>query len=414
MPYALCGLDWPVVYQYQRRSTISPLFVAAPLVLLVFLGIFQGVRALPAIEATTTVAPQAVLGTAGPLPLPAGGASVVSVTGLGTLASSGPQTPRPIASITKVMTAWVILKDHPLAPGQAGPTITTTAADASRYLQMLAEDQSALPVAAGMSFTQLEILQGLLVPSANNFAEILAAWDAGSVPAFVQKMNAEARALGMTSTTYADVSGFSPASVSTPQDQLILARAAMQNPVFAQTVAMPTVRLPGIGVVNAVNQLIGQDGVVGIKTGFTEEAGGNLLFAARRQVNGQQVEVIGAVMGQADRPAAFQATRQVLGALGQGLQFLRVMAAGQPVATLDSEWSGEVDVVVAEDVVMLHWPGMTLESSVELGDLKPGMKADTQVGTLVLRLGEQERRIPLKLAEELPAAGILWRLTRTS
>jgi D-alanyl-D-alanine carboxypeptidase (penicillin-binding protein 5/6) len=401
------------VYPYQRRSTISPLFIAVPAVLLILLAIVQTVRALPAIEATTTVAPQAVIGTSSPLPLPVTGASVVSVTGLGTLASSGPQTPRPIASVTKIMTAWVVLKDHPLAPGQAGPPITTTAADASRYLQMLAEDQSALPVNAGMSFTQLEMLQGLLVPSANNFAEILAVWDAGSIPAFVDKMNAEARALGMANTSYGDPSGFSSASVSTPQDQLILARAAMQNPVFAQTVAMRTVRLPGIGVANAVNALLGRDGVVGIKTGFTDAAGGNLVFAARRQVNGQQVEITGAVMGQVDRPAAFEATRQILGVLGQGLQFARVMPAGQPVATLDTEWSDEVDVVVAEEVVMLLWPGMTLESSIEFGELEPGMKADTEVGTLILRLGEQERRVPLKLAEELPGAGILWRLTRT-
>ncbi|HXH22338.1 MAG TPA: D-alanyl-D-alanine carboxypeptidase [Dehalococcoidia bacterium] len=401
------------MYSYERRSSISPLFIAVPAVILLFLGVFQSVRGLPAIEATTTLAPQATVGSVSPLPLPATGASIVSVTGLGTLAASGAPAPRPIASITKVMTAWVILKYHPLRPGEPGPTITTTAADASRYLQMLAQDQSVLPVAAGMSFTQLELLQGLLVPSANNFAEILAVWDAGSVQAFVQKMNAEARALGMASTTYADPSGFSSGSVSTPQDQLVLARAAMQNPVFAQIVAMPSVRLPGIGLVNAVNQLIGQDGVVGIKTGFTEEAGGNLLFVARRQVGGQQVEVIGAVMGQADRPAAFEATRRILAALGQGLQFARVVASGQPVATLDPEWSGPVDVVVAEDVQMLLWPGMTLEASVELNQVRGGMRAGTEVGTLVLRLGEQERRVPLTLARDLPKAGVLWRLTRT-
>ena len=121
------------------------------------------------------------------------------------------------------MTAYVVLKDKPLTPGQPGPAIPITARDVSRYSQMVANDESALPVSAGTTLTQLDLLQGMLVPSANNFAEILAVWDAGSVEAFVARMNAEAKALGMNSTTYVDTSGISPRTVSTVQDQLILA-----------------------------------------------------------------------------------------------------------------------------------------------------------------------------------------------
>lgn len=402
------------MYTYdRRRGGFNRLYVVGPALLFAFLALFQILRGVPAVQSATTVAPSTVLGEARPLPLPLTGASTVSVGGLGTLATTGPITPRPIASVTKIMTAYVILKHHPLKPGEQGPSVTTTASDAARYLQMLQQDQSVLPIRAGMVFSEYELLQGLLVPSASNFAEILAVWHGGSISAFVEQMNAEARGLGMTNTTYADVSGFSQASVSTPSDQVTLARAAMRDPVFAQIVAMPTARLPGIGLVNAVNQLLGQEGVVGIKTGYTEEAGGNLVFAARKQVGGQQVEIVGAVLGQIDRPAAFEGTRRVLAPLGQGLQFARVMSAGQPVATIKAEWSKEVPVIAAEDVQMLFWPGMTLETSVELEPLKPGLKAESQVGWLTLRLGEQERRVPLKLGKDLPKAGLLWKLTRT-
>ena len=401
------------MYTYTRRSSISPLFLLVPAVLFVALAAFQTLRGLPEIEATTILPSTSVLGAAQQAPLPAGGSSAVSVAGLGILGSSGQVTPRPIASVTKIMTAYVILKDRPLKPGESGPTVTTTAADAARYLQMLAQDQSALPVSSGMVLSELELLQGMLVPSANNFAEILANWDAGSVAAFVQKMNAEARALGMTNTTYADTSGFSPASVSTAMDQLMLARVAMQNPVFAQIVGTPQVRLPGIGLVSNVNELLGKDGVVGIKTGFTEEAGGNLVFAAKRQVNGREVDIIGAVLGQSDRPAAFEATRRVIAPLAQGLQFATLVAAGQPVATIDPPWAGAVEVVAAEEVQLLFWPGLTLETSVEFDPLQEGMKADTQVGWLTVRVGEQERRVPLKLSKEVPKAGMVWKLTRT-
>jgi D-alanyl-D-alanine carboxypeptidase (penicillin-binding protein 5/6) len=269
-----------------------------------------------------------------------------------------------------------------------------------------------LAVSAGQQFTQLQLLQGALVPSANNFAEILANWDAGSVPAFVEKMNAEAQALGMTNTRYADVSGFAAGSVSTPADQLILARVAMRNPVFASLVGTETLQLPGIGPVSNVNQLLGEGGVIGIKTGFTEEAGGNLAFAARRQLEGQEVTIFGVVLGQTTRLHAFDATRGILNSISQNLRYARVIPARQPVATLDPPWGDPVDVILGEDVQMLFWPGMTLETSVEIDAIEAPLRGGSQVGWLNLRLGEQAKRVPLFLAEDLPGPGLFWRLTR--
>jgi D-alanyl-D-alanine carboxypeptidase (penicillin-binding protein 5/6) len=311
------------------------------------------------------------------------------------------------------MTAYVTLKGHPLRPGEPGPTLTLTARDQARYNQMIFEDQSAVPVVSGMQLTQLQLLQGLLIPSANNFAEILATWDAGSIPAFVTKMNDEARALGMTQTSYADTSGLSPASVSTPADQLILIRTAMQDPLFRQIVSMRQVTLPNIGLLSNVNMLLGQDGIIGVKTGFTEEAGGNLAFAAQRQVGARQVEIYGLVLGQATRPLAFTATTEAVRAIGRTLQLHRVVAAQQPVARVDTAWDEPVDIVIAEDVDLLFWPGMTLETIVELDPIEAPRSTGDQVGWLDVRLGDQQRRVPLVLAGELAAAPLLWRLTQT-
>lgn len=399
-------------YRPRRRQSLSPPLLLLPVLLLAALATFQLSRAAPPLETTPVLEPSLVLGEPRQLPLPPSGASIVAVEGLGTIGGHAEDVQRPIASVTKVMTARIVLKEAPLRPGESGPTLTLTAADASRYWQMIAEDQSALPVAAGMRLTQLELLQGLLVPSANNFAEILAVWNAGSLEAFVAKMNAEARALGMNSTTYADVSGFSPRSVSTARDQLVLERLMMQDPVFAGIVGLQTVRLPGIGVVANVNQALGQDGIIGIKTGYTEEAGGNLAFASRRQVGGRSVEIVGAVFGQPDRPAAFDATRRLLSSLGSGLQVARVIAAGQAVATIKPPWGSEVGVVVDEDVEMLLWPGMSLASRLEWGAITAPLPAGAQVGWLILTLGEQERRLPVRLAADLASPGLLWRLSR--
>src|SRR5262245_61060910 len=171
-------------------------------------------RALPAIETANDFPATNTLGEARMLPLPPTGSAVVSVTGLGTLSANAADARRPIASVAKMMTAYVILKAHPLRPGENGPTLVLTAQHAARYQQMINADQSALPVFARLQLNEYELLQGLLVASANNFAEILAAWDAGTLQAFVMKMNDEARALGMNNTSYSDPSGFFATSTS--------------------------------------------------------------------------------------------------------------------------------------------------------------------------------------------------------
>jgi D-alanyl-D-alanine carboxypeptidase (penicillin-binding protein 5/6) len=401
------------VYTYSRqRSSISPLLVIGPVAVLVILAAAQLLRGVPTVPATVTFPETTPLGERLQVQLPAGGSSAVSVAGLGQLATGGTTAPKPIASVTKMMTAYVVLKDHPLKPAEAGPSITTTAADAEHYAQAIAQDQSALPVSPGTVFTEYQLLEGMLVPSANNFAEILAAWDAGSIATFVAKMNAEAKALGMASTNYADVSGFSAASVSTAQDQMLLARTVMQNQVFAEIVAKQQVTVPGVGVVSNVNELLGEDGVVGIKTGYTEEAGGNLAFAARKDVGGLQVDIIGAVLNQVNRPAAFTAAKLLIGQIAQTLQYARVVPSGQTVATIKPDWADEIDVVTAQDVQMLYWPGMVVQAAVEIDPLKAPVGKDDQIGFLTLKLGEQEQRVPLKLARDLPKAGIVWKLTR--
>ncbi|HLF78282.1 MAG TPA: hypothetical protein VJB57_12415 [Dehalococcoidia bacterium] len=401
-------------YAYRRRSASSWLTLPLLIPVLIVLAIvaLQLTRGLPAPQVTTTLAESSVLGTPTQPLLPSGGSSLVAVAGLGTLGTAGSDQPRPIASITKVMTAWVLLKGHPLKPNESGPTLTLTDADARRYNQMILEDQSAIPVSSGMRLTQFQLMQGMLIASANNFAEILANWDAGSQAAFVAKMNAEAQAMGMSRTTYADTSGISPKSMSTPADQLILERKAMSDPVFRSIVGTKQTQVTGLGTLRAVNEILGQNGVIGIKTGYTEEAGGNLAFAAERTIGGAKVEIYGAIMGQTNRPAAFDATLRVIESLDKGLQVMPVLPAGQPVAMVKPPWGKAVDVITEVPAPMLVWPGMTMHTEVSLDKVKASLKAGTRVGMLVLTLGEQRQEVPLMLARDIEDAGLFWKLTR--
>jgi D-alanyl-D-alanine carboxypeptidase (penicillin-binding protein 5/6) len=229
---------------------------------------------------------------------PREGQAALAVEGVGNLGVSGRQTPVPIASVAKVMTAYLILRDHPLGPGEEGFTIEITAADVEDLQRRIALNQSVVAVQAGELLSERQALEALLLPSANNVAALLAVHAAGSVGAFVAEMNAAAAELGMHETHYTDPSGFEETTVSTAADQLKLARAAMADPAFAEIVAMPAAVLPVAGEVPNLNQLIGHEGFVGIKTGSHQAAGGCLLFARRIQVDGRERTMLGAVLGQ--------------------------------------------------------------------------------------------------------------------
>lgn len=220
------------------------------------------------------------------------------VLGTGGPQSSPGQRPAPIASLAKVMTAYLALRSNPLTRSAAGFSFRVSQADVTDTARRDAHDESVVPVARGEVLTERQALAALLLPSANNVAVMLARYLAGSVKAFVARMNHAASALGMTDTTYTDPSGYLASTVSTASDQLLLAQVAMRNRVFAGLVATESYVLPVAGTVHNTDELLGTHGFVGIKTGSDDAAGGCFMFRARRMVNGAMVNLTGVVLGQ--------------------------------------------------------------------------------------------------------------------
>jgi D-alanyl-D-alanine carboxypeptidase (penicillin-binding protein 5/6) len=343
------------------------------------------VRPLPAPQVIQTLAQGYVIPGSPPVvPWPQAGQATVEVQGLGGLGSSGESRSVPIASVAKVMTAYLILRDYPMRPDEDGPTLTVSAEEAAAYPAQLASGQSLIPVNPGEVLTERQALQALLVPSANNIAYILARWDAGGKAAFVTKMNQAANQLGLAHTRYTDPSGLDPTTVSTATDQLKLARTAMAVPALAQIVAMPQVTLPVAGLVKNVNTLLRQDGIVGIKTGSTDEAGGCLVFAAKIGVDGHQLMVMGAVLGTGPSMGpAFEASDRLVQTAKSVVHSYQVVRAGQPVATVLGPVGRKTTLVAAGDVDVLGWPGLSYQ--VRTRATVPGrVAAAAGVGTLEL------------------------------
>jgi D-alanyl-D-alanine carboxypeptidase (penicillin-binding protein 5/6) len=204
----------------------------------------------------------------------------------------------PIASLAKVMTAYLVLRRLPLDENSDGPSVVVTGRDVTDTDARRRADQSIVAVRVGERLTERQALLALLLPSANNIAALLARLVSGSVRAFVDEMNRTAEALGMGETTYTDPSGFDAGTVSTATDQLRLAEVAARDATLAAMMSTRDYDLPVAGIVHNTDTLLGTDGFVGMKTGSDDAAGGCFMFHAKRRVEARTVALVGVVLGQ--------------------------------------------------------------------------------------------------------------------
>jgi D-alanyl-D-alanine carboxypeptidase (penicillin-binding protein 5/6) len=354
-------------------------------------------------------------GALSPLPFPAVGESAVLVRGVGLLGATADEASVPIASVTKVMTATIVLRDHPIGSG-SGPIFTMTEADHEAWIQAVANGDSTLEVVPGERLSERQLLEALMMPSADNIADYLARWDAGSVAAFVRKMNATAARLGLRQTHYADASGVNPGSRSNAIDQAILAAYAMSVPGMVSVEDHPGWSFPVEGAAPNYNPVIGQDGVIGLKSGFTDAAQICLVTAARRRVGQRVVLVISVTLGQpSSLAAAGDIDLQLLDAATADLGVHDIVPAFEPVATVSAPWTHKhLDLFITKHLTVVAWPGLVVSTVLKPDiPIKPGAgrgwnpltkMASVEVSTA---LGIQQVE-PAKLSGFLPSAPAGW------
>jgi D-alanyl-D-alanine carboxypeptidase (penicillin-binding protein 5/6) len=343
---------------------------------------------------------------------PAEGEAAVAVEGLGSLGASGAEKPVPIASVAKVMTAYLVLQQHPLEPGSEGFRIRISRADVEDLHQRIALDESVVEVKAGEVLSERQALEALLLPSANNVAALLAVHAAGSIEAFVAEMNEAAAELGMSATHYTDPSGFEETTVSTAADQLRLARTAMANPAFAQIVAKPSAKLPVAGVVANYNELVGHEGFVGIKTGSDSAAGGCLLFAKRIEVGGRTLTVLGAVLGQREGElvdAALASADSLAASVAEAVRVATVIPGGTKVMVAQGPDGKRAAAVTTRPVRQLGWAGMPVRVKVRAFAAGRSLEEGQRVAALTA-VGTSSVRVPVIARSALPAPSLFWRL----
>lgn len=333
-----------------------------------------------------------------PVPAPdppdvtAAGAVLFESTGELVLSAKDAETPRPIASTTKIMTALLAL--------EAGTLEDTVTISPNAVAVGATPGAAKLDLQAGQQIAMRSLLTGLIMRSGNDAAVAVAEHVAGGEPAFVARMNARAAELGMTATAFVDASGLTdePGNLASPIDLARLAAVAMANPDFASWAGARERTVPGLAPLVNRNLLIGDyPGATGVKTGYTSEAGLCLVASATRGDRTLLTVVLGSEDSFADSAAL----------LDHGFDdYRRVVPADPLVALVPYRWAGAaVPVVAAEPLDAVAPVGAPVTWR---ADLAPVLARPAEAGTVAGRAelsvnGEVVDTVELRLAEPAPA-----------
>jgi len=403
------------VNDIRKRKMRKRKFIFAWLLVLICLVIISSwlyMRPLPVIKANQLTPTSATINKSA-IAWPSYGQAAIGTQEYGVLDSSGQKQPAPTASVAKITAVLSVLKQKPLELGKQGPIITLTADDAALYDKYVEQGGSVVPVNVGEEMSEYQMLQAVLLPSANNLADTLVTWAFGSMEAYLQYANNYAKELGMGQTNFADASGFSEQTVSNAQDLVLMGIKAMQQPVIAEIVNQKEANLPIAGNVKNVNFLLGQNEIIGIKTGNTDAAGGCYLFAAKHKyVNGQEITLIGAIMNAPNLQTAMQSSLPIINTGIEGFKLTKVINKDLVLGRYNLPWGGSIDAIAGNDLSLLVWKDETPKVKVSLNQINSKQTISSIVGTVEVQTKTSKQTVNIITKSAIPQPSWHWRLFR--
>lgn len=350
----------------------------------------------------------------GKLAWPSRGEAAVGIIDSDILETHGEQKPIPTASTAKLITTLVVLQNKPLGPNEQGPIITLGKNDVAIYDKYFAEDGSLAKIQAGEKISEYQMLQAILLPSANNMADSLAIWAFGSLKAYSSAANKYLQEQGLMNTHVGgDASGFLPDTKSTAGDLVKIGELAMKNPILAKIVGQKSANIPVANTITNRNVLLGMDNIVGVKTGNTDEAGGVFVSASRVKVNDKTVTIVTALMGSHSLDEAMRNSLPLIKSAQNNFKPVTVVAKDSTVGTYELPWGGQVKAIATENITLNSWAGNNVEAVTYLNDINAGDKAGKTVGSVIMPESALSSKlsVPVKLQSDVPNPPIWWRLT---
>ncbi len=412
--------------RHRIRRRITGLVVL--LVIVAAVGTYLPITLLAPLGTATLTATKPSFTTPGAvvLTLPSLGEAAVSVTGAetfagtvgtnGIFASSGGSGPQPIASISKLITALVVLEAKPLTGTERGPILTFSKADHDLYDQYYVLNASVQPMKTGSTMSEHDALSLMLVVSACNYADAVSTWAFGSRARYLNAARAWLAAHGLTGTTIVEPTGISIRNVSTPADLIAIGKLAMANPAIASIVGSPSVMVPGVGPVSNNNISLGSEGIDGIKTGTLDTVGSCLLFSASVEVGlPQPITIIGVILGGDSRETVNRAAQLMVHSIKSGFHVVQLVGAGTVVGRYSTPWKDGARVVTGSRASVLTWSDAPITSTMTIKPLtitagKTSTDGST-VGSLDFVVNGAPIAVPLVLDGSISGPDGRWRLT---
>ncbi|WP_280804000.1 D-alanyl-D-alanine carboxypeptidase family protein [Aurantimicrobium minutum] len=339
------------------------------------------------------------------------GTTQVVADGFGVIAEFGPLEKRPIASITKTITALVVLDAKPLSDAEDdGPSITFTETDVEILRETKAMLGSYEELSAGLTLSEKQAMTVMMLSSANNYATSLAVWAYGSMDTYLAAAHEWLDAHGLTGTSVSDASGLDDGSASTPSDLVTIGQLAMENPALASIVGTVSAEIPGVGLVRNGNKLLGTHGVDGIKTGTTLAAGACLLYSSHFAVGDHVIHVTGTTLGEDTHAQLREDVGAMLDSIQQNFHEVPVLTQGSEVGTFTTAWGETGTLLAADSLTELVWADTPISVSSELNTFSGGESGSAQ-GLLTISSGVSSRSVSVLLGTSIHDPGLSWRLS---
>ncbi|MBS0413752.1 MAG: D-alanyl-D-alanine carboxypeptidase [Proteobacteria bacterium] len=330
------------------------------------------------------------------------------------LAEKDPDTPTDPASLTKLMTAYVVftaLREKKLTLEQALPV-------SKRAWDERKGDPSLMFIDTTMTPKVDELLRGMIIQSGNDASVALAEGVAGSVESFVDRMNRQAQAWGLKNTSFKNVTGMTePGHRTSARDIAVVASHVIKD--FPEYYPYYSVRSYTYNKIKQDNRnlLLGRDASVdGMKTGYTSAAGYCLIASAQREMPNGKRRLLSVVMGTGSREARATESQKLLNWGYAAWDAVRLFDDGKPIATPEV-WKGttreaKLGAVGAVYVTLPKGEGDKLQTKVERTDpLVAPLAKGQRVGSLKVSTagGAPLAEVPLVVLEPVEQAGLLGR-----
>lgn len=341
---------------------------------------------------------------------PAYGSGAIGAIGFdGVLAQYGEKTTRPIASITKIITALVVLQAKPLNGNEDGPEIKITQSDVGIYNQAIAAGAAVKPVIVGSSMTEREMIEAMLLPSAANYSESLAIWAYGSVDSYLKAADTWLVNNNLIQTKVVDTSGLLPENISNTSDLISLGKIALKNSALSSIVSLKKINVNGIGEVSNSNSLLGVMGINGIKTGTTSEAGACMLFSSVIDVEGEKITFVGVLLGADDRGQQNADIKNLLSSIQPGFRSVKLVSKGQVFANYATDWGQSAKLVSDKDIKAIVWSDTPIKQTVQADKIITAESGE-QKGEVEIEIGKRVIKQPLIVDDSITNPSLIWRL----